>query len=189
LTNEFKDQGFEINLTGIGTDPYSFGLSNWTEGNDASVCIDYEPFDVWDNFGASQRDLFVFNSYSELIFHENITNGIPNELELIIMDLMSINNLNEDMPDFRISSNFPNPFNSNTQVDYELLTDMNVIFQVYNIKGQLVRSLVNEFQTPGKKSILWNGKNDLQERVSSGIYFLVASINEQIQSKKMVLVE
>ena len=82
-----------------------------------------------------------------------------------------------------------NPFNSNTQVDYELLTDMNVIFQVYNIKGQLVRSLVNEFQTPGKKSILWNGKNDLQERVSSGIYFLVASINEQIQSKKMVLVE
>ena len=93
------------------------------------------------------------------------------------------------MPDFRISSNFPNPFNSNTQVDYELLTDMNVIFQVYNIKGQLVRSLVNEFQTPGKKSILWNGKNDLQERVSSGIYFLVASINEQIQSKKMVLVE
>ena len=132
---------------------------------------------------------FVFNSYSELIFHENITNGIPNELELIIMDLMSINNLNEDMPDFRISSNFPNPFNSNTQVDYELLTDMNVIFQVYNIKGQLVRSLVNEFQTPGKKSILWNGKNDLQERVSSGIYFLVASINEQIQSKKMVLVE
>ena len=90
MTNEFKDQGFQIDLIGIGTDPYSFGLSNWTEGNDASVCIDYEPFDVWDNFGASQRDLYVFNSYSELIFHENITNGIPNELELIIIDLMSI---------------------------------------------------------------------------------------------------
>ena len=42
----------------------------------------------------------------ELIFHENITNGIPNELELIIMDLMSINNVNEDMPDFRISPIF-----------------------------------------------------------------------------------
>ena len=72
MTNEFKDQGFEINLIGIGTDPYSFGLSNWTEGNDASVCIDYEPFDVWDNFGASQRDLFVFNSYSELIFIDTL---------------------------------------------------------------------------------------------------------------------
>ena len=108
MTNEFKDQGFQINLIGTGTDPYSFGLSNWAKGNDASVCIYYEPFEVWDNFGASQRDLYVFNSHFELIFHENITNGIPNELELIIMDLMSINNLNKDMPDFRISSNFPN---------------------------------------------------------------------------------
>ena len=189
MTNEFVEQGFQINLIGIGTDPYSFGLSNWTEGIDASVCIDYEPYDVWDNFGASQRDLYVFNSYSELIFHENVTNGIPHELELIIMDLMSTKNLYENMSDFRISSNFPNPFNSNTQVDYELLTDMNVTFQIYNIKGQLVRSLLNEFQTSGKKSTLWNGENDMQERVSSGIYFLVANVNEQIESKKMVLVE
>ena len=136
MTNEFKDQGFQINLIGIGTDPYSFGLSNWTEGNDASVCIDYEPFDVWDNFGASQRDLFVFNSYSELIFHENITNGIPNELEMIIMDLMLINNLNKDMPDFRISSNFPNPFNSNTKDEYDLHAPINEIIPVYNIKRQ-----------------------------------------------------
>ena len=66
---------------------------------------------------------------------------------------------------------------------------MNVIFQMYNIKRQLVTSLVNEFQALGKKSVLCNGKNDLLERVSSGIYFVVSSINEQIQSKKMVLVD
>ena len=68
--------------------------------------------------------------------------------------------------DFHLSQNYPNPFNPVTTISYHLSRAGNVLLRVYNVRGQLVETLVNEFRPAGDYSFFWNA-----EGVSSGIYF------------------
>ena len=73
--------------------------------------------------------------------------------------------------DFTISQNFPNPFNATTTVRYSLPENANVRLEIFNILGQKVKTLVNEPQSAGYKQVLWDGRNDQGDGVSSGVYF------------------
>lgn len=88
---------------------------------------------------------------------------------------------------YGLYQNVPNPFNPATKISFDVSTRGRVIIQVFNIKGQLIRCLVDETYNPGSYSIEWSGTNDRNERVSSGIYFCRIKINEYVSSKKMVL--
>ncbi len=77
LYNSWKNQNLPVKLIGVGKTSHISSLSNWTNGNDASVCADESPFDIWSNFGASQRDVYVINHVGEVVFQGNITSGIP----------------------------------------------------------------------------------------------------------------
>ncbi|RPI18956.1 MAG: T9SS C-terminal target domain-containing protein [Ignavibacteriae bacterium] len=68
--------------------------------------------------------------------------------------------------EFKLSQNFPNPFNSSTQIAYELPTTNRVKLNIYDILGQEIASLVDKNQTPGKYTITWDAFNN-----TSGIYF------------------
>ena len=74
--------------------------------------------------------------------------------------------------EFKLNQNYPNPFNPSTTVKYELPKDANVNLTVYNLKGQKVVTLTNENQSAGYHSVLWNGINEMGQKVSSGVYFL-----------------
>ena len=63
-------------------------LSNWTNGNDTPVCADTSPFSTWNSWDASQRDLFVLDYQGNLVFHENISGGVPSNLESLVLDLV-----------------------------------------------------------------------------------------------------
>ena len=72
-------------------------LDNWTNGNDASVCADQSGFAgyaTWNQWDASQRDLFILNHEGELVFHDNVTGGLPNNLGSLVIDL--VNQIPED---------------------------------------------------------------------------------------------
>jgi len=60
---------------------------------------------------------------------------------------------------------------------------------IYNILGQKVKVLVDEYQKPGYKRILWDGKNGQGQMVSSGIYFYQLKAGEQVFTKKMIMVK
>jgi hypothetical protein len=79
-----------IKLIGVGKDSHMSNLSNWTGGNDASVTADAQSdgFPAWDEWDASQRDLYILNHEGELVFHENITDGLPSDLQDFIMGLI-----------------------------------------------------------------------------------------------------
>ena len=64
-------------------------LENWTNGNDASVCADQSPYPTWNEWDAAQRDLYVLDHEGNVVFHENVTGGLPDNLESIIVDLIS----------------------------------------------------------------------------------------------------
>ena len=79
----------QVKLIGVGKSQHISFLSNWTNGNDASVCADDSPYPIWSEWGASQRDLFVLDHDGNIVFHENVTGGIPSDLSDLIIDLVS----------------------------------------------------------------------------------------------------
>tara|TARA_Y100001935_G_scaffold177816_1_gene147219 strand:+ start:99 stop:3344 length:3246 start_codon:yes stop_codon:yes gene_type:complete len=90
---------------------------------------------------------------------------------------------------FTLHQNYPNPFNPNTQIRYDLPEDANVNITIYDIMGRSIRSLVNSNQTAGYRSIRWDGKNNLSEGVSAGMYIYMIQTGEFSQTKKMVLLK
>ncbi|MGH1366771.1 MAG: phytase [Calditrichia bacterium] len=90
--------------------------------------------------------------------------------------------------DFRVSVNYPNPFNPTTTIDYHLPQANRVKLRIYNIYGQLVRELVNEHKPAGAFGVVWDGLNSDGLPVSSGVYMYVFSTPEFQQSQKMTLV-
>ncbi|MFC1712145.1 FG-GAP-like repeat-containing protein [Candidatus Poribacteria bacterium] len=93
---------------------------------------------------------------------------------------------------YRLLANFPNPFNPETWLPYELATDRNVTIRVYNTGGQLVRLLdlghkPAGFYTTKSKAAYWDGRNEAGEQVSSGIYFYSIRAGEFTATKKMIV--
>jgi predicted phosphodiesterase len=88
-----------------------------------------------------------------------------------------------------LKQNFPNPFQVDTQIDYELKRRADVKLQVYNSVGQQTKVLVNEVKTEGKHSVKWDGTNDAGAKVKDGVYFYKYSVNgNQVAAKQMVLI-
>ena len=87
----------------------------------------------------------------------------------------------------RILRNFPNPFNSSTTIEYEILIDEKVIITIYNILGEKISQLVNEFQPAGQYSILYNVDSKTKSILPSGTYFYQITTDSFSAVKKMVL--
>lgn len=86
---------------------------------------------------------------------------------------------------FRISQNFPNPFNPSTVINYSVPKDAHVSITVYNVLGERVATLVNAMRTPGQYSVVWNAGN-----MSSGVYLYRLSANgTTIATNKMILLK
>ena len=85
--------------------------------------------------------------------------------------------------------NRPNPFNPDTHISYSLMNSANVKLIVYNIQGQLVRSLVNEYQPAGDYSIYWDGCNQNDERAVSGMYIYQITAGNESISQQMIMMK
>jgi flagellar hook assembly protein FlgD len=83
--------------------------------------------------------------------------------------------------------NYPNPFNAETNIEYALPENAKVKLGIFNLRGQLVKVLVNDEQKAGIKKVRWDGKNGEGKEVGSGVYFLRLEIGEQKLSRKITL--
>jgi hypothetical protein len=92
--------------------------------------------------------------------------------------------------DFGLKQNAPNPFNPKTSINYSLPKACNVTLTVYNVLGQNVRTLINEFQEAGYKSVIWDGCDNGGNTVASGIYFYHLEAGDQFSAtKKMMMLK
>jgi len=82
---------------------------------------------------------------------------------------------------------YPNPFNVSTVIRYSLPVTGHVRLEMFNLAGQKIASLVDEIQSPGRKSIMWEGLDDRGQPVSSGIYFCKISSHNLTKSEKIAL--
>ncbi|NIO28947.1 MAG: T9SS type A sorting domain-containing protein, partial [Candidatus Latescibacteria bacterium] len=91
---------------------------------------------------------------------------------------------------YELSYNYPNPFNPVTTLRYDVPSPGSVVsIVIYNIKGQAVKRLMNQYKAPGFHSIAWNGKDDRGESVASGIYFVQMKAEGFRQTRKLVLLK
>ena len=88
-----------------------------------------------------------------------------------------------------LGANYPNPFNPSTTISYNMPNNGKAKLQVYNLRGQLVRSLVNEHKTGGSHKVVWDGKDDNGNTVPSGLYFYRLDAGKYSQTRKMMLMK
>lgn len=97
---------------------------------------------------------------------------------------------NSELPKhFELHQNYPNPFNPETRIEFSLPRRSFVTIKVYNIVGRRIRNLVNEELSAGHKVVTWDGRDDNEAVVSSGIYIYRIIADEFVQSKKMLLLK
>jgi hypothetical protein len=103
---------------------------------------------------------------------------------------------NDDVPPnipncFTLSQNYPNPFNPTTTISFSLPGEtgetQHLILEIYDLRGRLVKKLVDGEYYPGQYKVIWTGMNNLGQQVSSGIYLYTIKGGVEQQIKKMVV--
>ncbi|HOD17035.1 MAG TPA: C25 family cysteine peptidase [Candidatus Cloacimonadota bacterium] len=84
--------------------------------------------------------------------------------------------------------NYPNPFRGSTAINYSVASKGKVNLKIYNTKGQLVKTLVANEQKSGRYSLLWNGKDETDRPVSSGVYIIRMNAGNFTSAKKMTVI-
>ncbi len=90
---------------------------------------------------------------------------------------------------FVLQQNYPNPFNNITRIPFTLNTESQVILQIFNSRGQQVRTLVNQTLTADTYTLTWDGTDHSGHRVASGVYVYRLTVDNQHEEKRMVLVK
>ena len=121
-------------------------------------------------FGMGKRDP---DSWSSMLFSsETIATGIGHESGTSVIG------------DYTLGYNYPNPFNPNTTINYQLKKNATVVLSVYDISGRTMAELVNERQTPGRYCVHWDGSG-----YSSGLYLYQLEANDFKAAKTMLLLK
>jgi hypothetical protein len=96
----------------------------------------------------------------------------------------------ELLPDvYALHQNYPNPFNPITTLRYDLPEQSMVNIIIYDLLGRQVRTLLNQTQDAGFKSVIWNATNDDGKPVSAGVYLYQIQAGDFVQTRKMVLLK
>ncbi|MDP2172850.1 MAG: FlgD immunoglobulin-like domain containing protein [Candidatus Cloacimonadaceae bacterium] len=89
----------------------------------------------------------------------------------------------------KLHQNYPNPFNPSTVISFDLAKSGSVKLNIYNIKGQLVKRLINKDLPLGSHRFFWDGKDENRRGVASGIYFYKMESGRFNQTRKMILLK
>ena len=110
--------------------------------------------------------------------------GSPEFVASAMADALSL------LPDeFTLRQNYPNPFNPSTTIEFTLPNPTEVSLVIYNLMGQEVRTLKRGMMDTGHHSILWHGKDNKGQLVSSGVYLVRFRSHEWTASHKMLMLK
>lgn len=117
---------------------------------------------------------------SEIILSDKNGKSIPIDTSKEIL-------LTENVLADNLLQNYPNPFNPVTTISYKIESTSNVRLTIYDMAGRVVKQLVDEIQTEGNYSVLWNSTNSSDQEVASGSYFYQLLVNDKATVKKLLL--
>jgi hypothetical protein len=86
-----------------------------------------------------------------------------------------------------LEQNYPNPFNTSTAINYSLVQSSRVTLRIYSVLGARVATLINQYQTPGRYSLQWDGSDDRGRRLGPGVYLYRIDAGGFTRSQKLVI--
>ncbi|MCK4597227.1 T9SS type A sorting domain-containing protein, partial [bacterium] len=122
---------------------------------------------------------------------EGVTAGKDDVVEAAIAWITSTTDVEDEseemLPkDFALFQNYPNPFNPTTAISYQIPQDALVAVSVYNVRGQTIKTLLRKRQPAGYYTVSWDGRDEAERAVASGIYFCRLQAGEFSAVKKMI---
>ena len=144
-------------------------------------------------FGSIIADWVIFqlgNNNHDININEELINFfLKYKLsDFIVTDMSTVSNV--EIPNgYKLYQNYPNPFNPATTIAYKLPANASVNITIYNILGRRIRTLVNNEQTAGFRTVFWDGSNDAGLPVSPGLYLYTIIAGNFIQTKKMLFLK
>ena len=150
----------------LGFDPIGLDFQTLKDTSWVAWAIDYATFGTGTNYNAVDFTLDWFGAPSVSLADEI---SFPER--------------------YRLSQNFPNPFNPVTTLSFDLPMDNNVTLVIYNLLGQKVTTIVNDFRTAGSHRVAWNGLDHLGKDVSTGVYLYRIEAGDFSATKKMILLK
>lgn len=165
-------------------------LSLWSEGADIDASYNW--------WGTTDPD-----SIENLIedYNDDPTSGRVNYLPFLDSPADNTSNSSPTISsgqeqasprNFLLLQNYPNPFNTATAINF-IIPSINregvkIILKIYNVRGQVIRYLLDERMEPGSHSVVWDGKDNLGQPVASGIYFYELRTGEVRKARKMIVI-
>jgi cytochrome c peroxidase len=144
----------------------------------------WSPSEVPENVNHEELgDLGLTNAEVDtiVVFLETLTDGYVPPTHLIT---------SSNVPtDFTLGQNYPNPFNPTTHFSLNLALRTHVSLTIFNIIGQRVKTLVDDYMDAGVHTFTWDGTNDKGEVVSSGVYLYRVMVAGNVVTKKMILMK
>jgi hypothetical protein len=178
-TDQYGLERFKVGVSTTGTNPANFTIISgasyieaptaWTEYTyDLSS---YGRVPIYVGIQCVSNDAFIF------FVDDVVVGGSPNGEDTVPVAATELR------------GNFPNPFNPTTTIAYSVKTPEAVTIGIFNVKGQLIRTLVNEAKEAGNHTVVWNGDDNSGRRVSSGIYYYKMSAGKYSSTRKMVMMK
>jgi parallel beta-helix repeat protein len=122
--------------------------------------------------------------------HIGISQFVVNEKDMRTATTDGVVNIKGKPTAYGLNQNYPNPFNPSTTISYQVPNDgQHVKIVIYSITGQVVRTLVDGDQRAGEYSIVWDGRSENGQPVSTGMYLFRMMANNFVSVKKMLLVK
>ena len=133
------------------------------------------------------------NDLSSLVIKEAILVGKDaNKIPVEIVKSISTTENHSVPQEFSLTQNYPNPFNPVTSIQFSVASGQSTVpttIKIYNIRGQLVRTLVDELKMTGSYEVIWDGKDGQENEVASGVYFYKLKAGDYNETKKMILMK
>ncbi len=156
----------------------SAGVEHWVAGYNCCDSVDYAMAVATDNAGSvyicgrsvgggTYYDMATVKYYSPVGVQGN---------EIVSADRLSL-------------EIHPNPARTHSTIQYTLSHVGNVSLSIYDVSGRLVKALVDQRQNPGAYSVVWNSRDDDEQRVAAGVYFCILNTDDGQTSKKFVILE
>ncbi|MBU2444049.1 MAG: T9SS type A sorting domain-containing protein [Bacteroidetes bacterium] len=102
-------------------------------------------------------------------------------------EITNINAINQDIINYYLTQNFPNPFNSTTKIRYNIVKREKVTLKIYDLLGREIATLINEEKSPGEYEVEFNTEKFLSSSLTSGVYFYRLQAGDFSETKKIVL--
>jgi outer membrane protein assembly factor BamB len=174
-------------ISSEGHEMYRDTVTPSVSGNERLHTVVFQPWELEGESGAE----YLVSVETKLRDDENPINDEKVKTITISDDVL----VNEDVvEEFILLPCYPNPFNAETTIRYtipnnnQIRHEMLVQLNIYDIRGSLIRTLVDDHLLPGSYTSVWNGTNDNEAPVASGIYIYTLEMGERVASQKMLFI-